>query len=130
MIFSFLKRFKKPVYIRLGISKRDKEKVIKKWKEIEELVSLGSPSRYKTAIIEADKLVDFILTTYGYKGKNLGEKIKSIPRNKYPKEFFTNLWKGHLLRNKIVHDLNYEIHSSEAKDIIKRFKKVIDRLIK
>lgn len=118
---------KKP-YIQRGLSSGDEQIVKNKWLEIEELVKLGSPSRFKAAILEADKLLDFVLKKLGYPGKNLGERMKAIPREKYSRGFFDNMWEAHKVRNEIVHNVSYEIHSAMARDVIEKFRFVFKTL--
>ena len=130
-MFNFLKKLlsspKKP-YIRLGLSPADEQTVKNKWAEIEELVKLGNPSRFKTAVLEADKLLDFILKKLSYQGQNLGERMKAIPREKYSREFFNDMWEAHKVRNEIVHNVGYEIHSAVVQDVVNKFKRVIKTL--
>ena len=129
-MFNLLKKLfssSKP-HIRMGLVAADERVVKTKWSEIEELVKLGNPSRFKSAIMEADKLLDFALKNLGYPGNGLADRMKAIPREKYSREFFNNMWEAHKIRNEIVHNIEYEIHSAVAEDAINKFKKTFREL--
>ena len=104
--------------------------VQQKWDRIQELVKLGSPSRFKNAIIEADKLLDFVLGKMGYAG-NLGEKLKAA-RERFVEgqdySVYNDVWQAHKCRNQIVHEIDKEVLSHEVKDIIKKFEKGLKKL--
>jgi len=105
----------------------DRMMVQKKWTEILELLKLGGPSRFRSAIIEADKLLDYCLQRRGFPGNNLGERLKFA--RKYMKwEIYDLAWKAHKVRNKIVHDYESEVLYWEAEEAIKRFEKVLKEL--
>jgi hypothetical protein len=110
-------------YFRLGISTADKEIFTKKWSEIQELIKLGNPSRFKTGVIEADKLLYFILDKMRYSG-SLSEKLKKskdrfVNDNDY--SVYNDVWLAHKCRNEIIHEFSHEILSHEAIDTIQKF---------
>lgn len=114
--------------VRVGLSAQDREEIRRKWAEIEQLIKLGKPSNFKTAILEADKLLDHVLKLYGYKGQTMGDRMKAIPRLRYSPEFFNNMWQAHKLRNEMVHNIGYEVMDFEAKEAVGRFKRVLREL--
>jgi len=124
----FFKRRKS--YFKLGLSGQDQLAVQQEWGKIQELVKLGSPSRFKNAIIEADKLLDNVLEKMGYSG-NLGEKLKTA-RDRFVEgqdySVYNDVWQAHKCRNQIVHEVNKEVLSHEVKDIIKKFEKGFKKL--
>jgi len=121
---------KKKKNIRQFITATDQKIIRKKWLEIEELIKLGGPSRFQKAIIEADKLLDFILSQMGYEGR-LGDKLK-LAKKEFIKDndysLYNDIWQVHKLRNELVHNLNYEIYSFEVKEAIKKFEKAFKNL--
>jgi len=121
---------KKKKNIRQSITTTDQKIIQKKWSEIEELIKLGGPSCFQKAIIEADKLLDFVLSQMGYEGK-LGDKLK-LAKEEFIKEkdysLYNDIWRAHKLRNELVHNLNYEIYSFEVKEVIKKFEKAFKNL--
>ncbi len=83
------------------------------------LILKESESDSKQSILEADKLLNFILSRKGYEG-SLGEKLKKAS------PLFSDLdgvWRAHKLRNKIAHELNFSPASLETKQALFSFKK-------
>lgn len=117
-------------YIRSGISSQDKLIVQQKWLEISELVKLGGPSRYRSAVVEADKLLGFVLEKMGYQG-SLGDRLKAAKEKfveNHDFSLYNEIWQAHSCRNKIVHEVNYEFLSHEAHDAIRKFEKAFKKL--
>ncbi|MFA7308663.1 MAG: hypothetical protein WC045_01150 [Patescibacteria group bacterium] len=131
MILQLLKKilFGEPRKSRGGSgSSLDRELVRKSWRHIEELMTLGKPSNFKTAVMEADKLLDYVLKGKGYRGQMMGDRMKAIPRSEYERDFFDAMWSAHKLRNHIAHSMDYEVQFFEARDAIKNFKRVMQDL--
>ena len=77
----------------------------------------------KGAILDADKLLDYVLDRLGFEG-HLGEKLKKAgPR-------FSDLngvWFAHKLRNKVAHELG-DLNMDEARRALKNFKQALNDL--
>lgn len=121
---------KKKKYFRLGISAQDRIIVQQKWSQITELIKLGGPSRFRSAIIDADKLLYFVLEKMGYPG-NLGEKLKMakdklVEGNDY--SVYNDVWEAHKIRNRIVHEIEHELLSHEAHKALRKFEKGFKKL--
>ncbi len=83
------------------------------------LQDLFSPSAgdWKLAIIEADAMLDSLLDQLGYHGENLGEKLKSVDKEKF--QSLSNAWEAHIVRNRIAHEGSlFELSAHEAKRVI------------
>lgn len=70
----------------------------------EHVLSLGAsinPGDWRIAIIEADILLDELVTSMGYQGLSLGDKLKTIELS----DFVTldQAWEAHKVRNHIAH---------------------------
>lgn len=100
----------------------------KKWEEIERLMTLGGPSHFKNAVLEADKLLDHVLKIKRLRGETMGERMKSIRRDDHDRSFFDDMWQAHKLRNEMAHNMNYEVQHFEAKRAIKQFERVLREL--
>lgn len=72
-----------------------------RFEHIRSLAEGASSSEWREAIIEADILLDEVLTQQGYEGDGVGEKLKAAD----PVEFKTlqNAWEAHKVRNQIAH---------------------------
>ncbi len=58
----------------------------------------------KAALIDLDKLLDFILKSKNINGTTLGERLKNS-RNIFSKEDYNAVWTAHKLRNELVHEI-------------------------
>lgn len=105
----------------------DKNMVVSKWQEIDELVKLGGPSRFKTAILEADKLLDYALRGKGFKGETMGERLKSA-QGRIDRATLDAGWSAHKYRNRIAHEIDTDVMHFEVKREIENFKRVLRNL--
>lgn len=106
----------------------DKQFLQKKWQEIEELMSLGRPSNFARAVLEADKLLDHVLKGLRTPGLTMGDRLKAS-KNRFSPEGLDAAWKAHKVRNEIVHNSQYEITDFMAREAILNFKKAIEELV-
>ena len=72
-----------------------------RWEHIQSLLDTATPSSSREAIIEADIMLDDVLTQRGYEGDGVGEKLKAAD----PSSFKTlqDAWEAHKVRNQIAH---------------------------
>ncbi|MDO8593686.1 MAG: hypothetical protein Q7R59_02225 [bacterium] len=73
-----------------------------RWLHIQSLAESASPSEWREAIIEADIMLDDLLTERGYVGAGVGEKLKAVE----PRDVATlqDAWEAHKVRNQIAHE--------------------------
>ena len=93
-----------------------KKEIKKRWEAIEKYLSDKNESFWKVAILEADKLVDEVLTGFGYQGKNLGEKLAQVNENQL--EHYQELKEAHQVRNRIIQEKDYKLSREEARKIV------------
>lgn len=75
----------------------------------------------KKAVLEADKLLDFVLKKRGYNG-NLGQKLKDHG------QLFSNLnhvWQAHKARNKIAHELGFNFSKQDGARYLRYFEQAL-----
>ncbi|MFH0776237.1 MAG: hypothetical protein V1936_01335 [Patescibacteria group bacterium] len=82
---------------------------------------IGPGHNPKTDLLEADKLLDFVLTKYGYRG-SLGEKLKKAGRLFSDKN---GVWFAHKMRNKFVHEINFEPSEFEFRKALESFRRAL-----
>ena len=72
-----------------------------RWKYIKGLIESSEQSDWRQAIIEADIMLDELLTKKGYVGNSIGDKLKTAN----PAHFHTlnDAWEAHKVRNDIAH---------------------------
>lgn len=84
-----------------------------KWQEAQKLCK--SKDTWPLAIINADALLDEALKKSGYRGKTMGERMVAAQRDFSDND---NLWFGHKLRNKLVHETNTPLKERDVKDAL------------
>lgn len=88
---------------RAGLSVSDRNYIIKKRQEIELLLNSSSIIELKHAVMEADKLVDFILKKKGYRGETFADRLRNAESH-INHDIYQSIWNGHKIRNQIAHD--------------------------
>lgn len=76
-----------------------------RWAEITAMQN--SPSGMKSALMEADKLLDHVMQAKGFAGDTMGERLQSSTA----KTAYSNLnaiWAAHKLRNQMAHEVNHD----------------------
>ncbi len=97
----------------------------KRWQTIMEHTNSANQNDWKQAIIDADIILDALVTRLGYQGDSLGEKLKRTTTG----DFKTRdaAWEAHLVRNRIAHDGSaFDMNQLEAKRIISLYRQVFD----
>lgn len=92
------------------------------WEEVESCLKEESASGYKMAIIEADKILRFVLKQKGYPGKDLKQQIFYAGWKLSDK---TGLNKAVAKKEEIVDNLEYKLSTFEAEDVIDSYKEAI-----
>lgn len=100
-----------------------KQEVQEKFDSIVAKMASEHPEDWKIAILEADHLIDEVLIWHGHRGKDMGERLKSITEREV--ESINELWQAHKLRNQIAHNINIEISKKEAEKAIEIYRKVL-----
>lgn len=95
-----------------------------RWAHVEELIAGTSASDWRAAIIEADIMLDDLLTKLGYAGAGVGEKLKLVDRSKFGT--LEDAWEAHKVRNQIAHQgSDFELTESLARRTISRYSAVL-----
>lgn len=107
------------------LSTFDQETVAARWKSLEEqLINSPSPAAKRQAVIEADKVLGYVLERLYPKQENLGAGLKLAKENFRDKwREYDELWFAHKVRNEIVHNVNFEMPAVEVRSTIEKFKK-------
>lgn len=101
-----------------GLSEHQQKKIYQSWRRI------NSQATAEQAILEADKLLDYVLVQKGYTG-SLGSKLKV-----HGKLFsrLNDVWYAHKLRNRIAHELHLQISDTEYTKAMSYFKQALKDL--
>jgi hypothetical protein len=92
----------KPLYTTINQYDEHERLETSRWNHIRNLIDSTNEMDWRAAIIEADIILDEILTRLGYFGTSVGEKLKQVN----PARFATlnNAWEAHRVRNQIAHE--------------------------
>ena len=112
----------------LAVAMRERQSAVdvpeseRRWEKIMGYLGSVNPSDWKLAILEADTILDSLVQRMGYKGENLGERLKSVE----PSDFLTlnDAWEAHKVRNAIAHEAGYELSQREARRVMRLFENV------
>ncbi|QQS19678.1 hypothetical protein IPL85_05420 [Candidatus Saccharibacteria bacterium] len=85
----------------------------RKWKDLQQL--LKDKTTWPLAIIDADKMLDKALKDSRYKGKTMGERLVAAQRDI---KYNDDVWFGHKLRNKLVHESDIKLRERDVKDAL------------
>lgn len=97
-----------------------KREVSSRWQHIESLAGGTSMSEWREAIIEADIMLDDVLTQQGYVGEGVGEKLKSADSTNF--STLQDAWEAHKVRNQIAHEgSSFNLSAELARRTIARF---------
>ncbi|TSC77861.1 MAG: hypothetical protein G01um101429_932 [Parcubacteria group bacterium Gr01-1014_29] len=98
----------------------------RRWRAVVERLGTEDQKDFKTAIIEADGLVDAALRAYEFPGESMGERMQAVTRERLPS--INDLWQAHKVRNAIAHDPHYSVSPREGHDIMRIYKKILEEL--
>ncbi len=80
-------------------------------------------SDWKLAVIEADSMLDSLMTQLGFKGQNLGDKLKGATQDNF--RGLSSAWEVHTIRNRIAHEgISFELSQHEAKRVIAIYERI------
>ncbi|MDD2657225.1 MAG: hypothetical protein PHD04_01010 [Candidatus Pacebacteria bacterium] len=94
-----------------------------RWEHIQSLLEGGRPSEWREAIIEADIMLDDVLTEQGYEGDGLGEKLRAADQTTF--KTIKNAGEAHGVRNKIAHQgSTFDLSESLARRTLAHYEAV------
>ena len=97
-----------------------------KWKEVMDHLESSNQNEWKLAIIEADKLVDDLLKKAGFPGDTMGERLTNTHHDQLRTLHY--LWQAHRLRNKIVHETDFDLSYRDTHEALNYYKATLEEL--
>lgn len=94
-----------------------------RWDKIVAQSNSMNPSDWRTAIIDADVMLEELLRAQSYHGDGVGEMLKSVEKS----DFLTleAAWDAHKVRNQIAHPTpDFDLTDRETKRVIAEFESV------
>lgn len=93
------------------------------WVSVLKHLTSPNESDWKFAIMEADNMLDAVMTELGFDVENLGEKLKSADQEKF--KYLSLAWEVHIIRNRIAHEgFNFLVSQVEAKRVIAIYEQI------
>jgi hypothetical protein len=97
-----------------------------RWETVTDHLRSANPAEWRLAIIEADSMLDEVLESTGYKGENIGERLKDAEG---AFRSVQSAWNAHKVRNQIAHQgSQFELTHHEALVTIDNYKEVFEEL--
>ncbi len=98
-----------------------------RWHYILTLIESPNESDWRVAIIEADTMLDEVLTEKGMVGDTLSSKLEQARSNGYAS--MQNAWDAHIIRNQIAHQgSEFSLTQIEGRRTIKMFQNFFEEL--
>lgn len=95
------------------------------WEQISELMSSSNPNDWKSAIMNADVMLDTLLTENGFMGADVGEKLRSAAGSPYTS--VEAAWEAHRIRNRVAHGgPDYSLGERDAKVAMASYRRVFE----
>lgn len=96
-----------------------------RWDNAMKHIESENPNDWKQAILEADIILDDLLTKMGYRGESIGEKLKRVATGDM--KSLNEAWEAHKVRNQIAHEgSEFALNHHEAKNVIGMYRKVFE----
>ncbi len=101
-------------------------KLVKEWKKINKKLESELESEYKLAVIEADVLLDEVLSRMGHTEETIEEKLKATTSAELYN--IEEVKKARKTRNGIVYDPDYSLTLDKAKETLKVYEEAFKNL--
>ena len=97
----------------------------KRWDNVLKHSQSGNENDWRQAIIEADIILDELVTKLGYKGEGLGEKLKRAVKGDF--KSLDQAWEAHKVRNMIAHSgSDFSLNQVEVNRVINLYRQVFE----
>ena len=95
-----------------------------RWENVVKHIDSPNQNDWKQAILEADMILDELLSKMGYRGESVGEKLKRVEPGDF--KSIQDAWEAHKIRNQIAHEPGFTLNKIEAQQTYQLYKKVLD----
>jgi len=121
-----IKNFLATLIDRTGDSEEPEKISIEGWQSVLDKMASGDEANLKLAVIEADKLFDDLLKRSNYQGTDMGERLRQVTLEQLPN--LDEVWQAHKMRNRLVHEPDFQLRDHEAERIIEIYQKAFQNL--
>lgn len=103
-----------------------KSKMQRRWMKIKSRLESDNVSQYKVAILEADSVIDKVLSDMGYAGKNMSERLEKLKPAQIPD--YEGIKNAHQIRNRIIHEVDFSVGKKQAEETIEIYESLLRNL--
>jgi len=108
---------------RKNVSKNSR---LEHWNTIVSMFQSQDETSWRMAIIDADAMLEDLITQIGFTGQTFGEKLKKMQQENIP--WVQSVWDVHLLRNKLAHEgSRYLLSDREAYRVFKIYESIFQK---
>lgn len=129
LIFKLRENVKKSLELvteKVTSSSESAKVVSKEWGSVIEKMGKEDANSHKMAVIEADKILDDLLKKNGYIGDDMGERLKQLTTAQLSN--IDEVWQAHRVRNRVVHEPDFQLTRPQAKRAIEIYQKALEDL--
>ena len=101
--------------------------ITKKLSILDKLASSKDVYQLRSALIEADKLLDYVFRAKRVKGETMGERLKNA-KGVFSWNDYQNIWEAHKLRNKMAHEIEFNPSVKELEEKYRFLRKALKSL--
>jgi len=99
-----------------------RHKMGKRWISIKKEMDTEDPENWRAAIIDADLMLDEVLSKIGYEGDNIDQRLQNILPEQFPS--LEEAWKAHRVRDFLVEDPSYPLSRKVADATMEIYKNI------
>lgn len=111
--------------IKAAVPSAMKAKRNDRWDKVLAHVSSDNPNDWRLAIIEADVMLDEMVTRMGYHGNSLGDKLKQVAKGDM--KSLDAAWEAHRARNQVAHEgTDFILTQREARRVVELYDAVFE----
>lgn len=88
------------------------KKMTRRWSSIQKALESDEETSWRSAIVDADKMLDEILKKVGYEGATMDQRLTNIHIDQFPS--LEDAWRAHRVRKFLDEDLDYPLTKEVA----------------
>jgi hypothetical protein len=122
-----LRKREEEFYHTLIVPAEEDQTASARWRHVESLRDSSAPNDWRSAILEADIMLDDALTKQGYAGETVADKLKSADPHRLAT--LQQAWDAHRVRNQIAHEgSTFDLTEQLARRTIAQYESVLHEL--
>jgi hypothetical protein len=108
-----------------SVARLSRDQVATRWITIEGMAKQGGGNGLRSAIAEADKLLDHVMRQQGAAGDTMADRLRSFNSRFSDRD---SVWRAHKVRNSLAHDVGFDLVPSQARESLTAFERGIKDL--